>query len=153
MFLLDAWVGCQRLPRTIPLMAYPDRWVRIDRSFQSDKDVDVLRELARTAAGHGLTGIVLSGMDGISLGMPEDLERLRKARAIADANHLEIIPEGFNTGYGGALLTSDKNLAEGLLVKDALFVVRDGTARFVADSPRASSSWGAGPIFPKDETG
>jgi hypothetical protein len=80
--------------------AYPDRWVRIDRSFQSDKDVDALRELAQTAAQHGLTAIVLSGMDGISLGMPDDLERLRKVKEIADANHLEIIPEGFNNGYG-----------------------------------------------------
>ena len=114
---------------------YPDRWVRIDRSFQSDKDVDKLRELAQTAAQHGLTAIVLSGMDGISLGIPDDLERLRKVKEIADANHLEIIPEGFNTGYGGALLNFDKNLAEGLLVQDALFVVKNGTAGFVADSP------------------
>jgi hypothetical protein len=113
----------------------PDRWVYISRSFQSDKDVEDVRDIARTAAEHGLTGIVLSGMDRISLGSPEYLARLSKVKEIADVNHLEIIPAGFNTGYGGAILDHDKNLAEGMLVKDALFVVKDGIAQFVADSP------------------
>jgi len=114
---------------------YPERWVYISRSFQSDKDVDEVREIARTAAEHGLTGIVLAGMDRISLGTPEYLARLRKVKEIADANNLEIIPAGFNTGYGGAILDHDKNLAEGMLVKDSLFVAKGGTAQFVADSP------------------
>src|SRR5208337_3346456 len=87
------------------------------------------------ASEHGLTAIVLSGMDRISLGSAEYLERLRRVKAIADQYHLEIIPAGFNTGYGGAILDHNKNLAEGMLVKDALFVVQDGEARFVADSP------------------
>jgi hypothetical protein len=114
---------------------YPDRWVYVSRNFQSDKDVDEVRDIARTAAEHGLTGIVLSGMDRISLGSPEYLNRLSQVKKIADANHLEIIPAGFNTGYGGAILAHDKNLAEGMLVKDALFVAKGGTAQFVADSP------------------
>lgn len=114
---------------------YPDRWVYISRNFQSDQDVDEVRDIARTAAEHGLTGIVLSGMDRISLGSPEYLARLSKVKEIADANHLEIIPAGFNTGYGGAILDHDKNLAEGMLVKDSLFVAKGGTAQFVADSP------------------
>ena len=114
---------------------YPDRWVYISRNFQSDQDVDEVRDIARTAAEHGLTGIVLSGMDRISLGTPEYLARLRKVKEIADASHLEIIPAGFNTGYGGAILDHDKNLAEGMLVKDSLFVAKGGTAQFVADSP------------------
>ena len=114
---------------------YPDRWVYVSSSFKTDKDVEEVREIARTASEHGLTAIVLSGMDRISLGSPEYLERLRKVKAIADSYHLEIIPSGFNIGYGGAILEHNKNLAEGMLVKDALFVVQDGVARFVADSP------------------
>jgi len=114
---------------------YPDRWVYVSRSFSTDAHVEEVREIARTASEHGLTAIVLSGMDRISLGSPEYLERLRKVKSIADQYHLEIIPAGFNTGYGGAILDHNKNLAEGMLVKDALFVVRDGEARFVADSP------------------
>ena len=113
----------------------PDRWVYASGSFNSDNDVEVMGDLIRAAAEHGLNGIVLSGMDSISLGSPEYLARLSKVKEIADANHLEIIPSGFGTGYGGAILDHDKNLAEGLLVKDALFVAKGGTAQFVADSP------------------
>jgi hypothetical protein len=60
---------------------------------------------------------------------------LRKVKTIADQYRLEIIASGFNTGYGGAILEHNKNLAEGMLVKDALFVAQEGVARFVADSP------------------
>lgn len=114
---------------------YPDRWVYVSRSFRSEKDVEDFRELARSASNHGFTGILLSGMDRISLWPPDSLERIAKIKQIADENHLEIIPAAFNTGYGGALLDRDKNLAEGLLVKDALFVAKNGTAHFQADSP------------------
>jgi len=114
---------------------YPDRWVYVSRSFATDKDVEEVREIARTAAEHGLTAIVLPGMDRISLGTAEYLERLRKVKKIADQYRLEIIPSAFNTGYGGAIRDHNRNLAEGMLVKDALFVARDGEACFVADSP------------------
>jgi hypothetical protein len=114
---------------------YPQRWVYVSRSFDRDQHVEEVREIARIASEHGLAAIVLSGMDRISLGNAEYLERLRRVKAIADQYHLEIIPAGFNTGYGGALLDHDKNLAEGMLVKDALFVARNGEARFQADSP------------------
>jgi hypothetical protein len=114
---------------------YPDRWVYVSRSFNADEHVEEVREIAKTASEHGLTAIVLPGMDRISLGLPEYLERLRKVKAIADQYRLEIVPAGFNTGYGGAILDHNKNLAEGMLVKDALFVAQDGVARFVADSP------------------
>jgi hypothetical protein len=108
---------------------YPDRWVYAGANFQTDQDVEKVRDIIRTAAEHGLNGIVLSGMDRISLWSPEQLARFIKVKEIADANHMEIIPSGFNTGYGGSILAHDKNLAEGLLVKDALFVAKSGTAQ------------------------
>jgi hypothetical protein len=114
---------------------YPERWVYVSGSFDTDQRVEEVSEIARTASEHGLTAMVLSGMDRISLGSPQYLERLRKVKAIADQYHLEIIPSGFNTGYGGAILDHNKNLAEGMLVKDALFVAHDGEARLQADSP------------------
>lgn len=114
---------------------YPERWVYVGRSFDQDEQVEELSEIARTAAEHGLTALVLSGMDRISLGNAEYLERLRKVKAIADQCRLEIIPAGFNTGYGGAILDHNKNLAEGMLVKDALFVAHGSEARFQPDSP------------------
>ncbi len=114
---------------------YPDRWLYLNSHFHSDKDLDVTLDLIRTAAQHGLNGIVLPGMDHLSLASPEYLARLAKVKEVADANHMEVIPEGFGIKYGGAPLKIDKNLAEGLLVKNALFVARGDTASFVADSP------------------
>ena len=48
---------------------------------------------------------------------------------------LEIVPALFNIEYSNNLLWHDPNLAEGLPVKDALFVVSGGEARLVPDPP------------------
>jgi hypothetical protein len=114
---------------------YPDRWLYLNTHIHSDKDMEATLDLIRTAAAHGLTAIVLPGMDRLSLASPEYLARLVKIKEVADANHMEVIPEGFGIKYGGAPLKIDKNLAEGLLVKNALYVAKGDTALFVADSP------------------
>jgi hypothetical protein len=129
---LFAWAGKK---------IYPDRWVYVSRSFGSDRDVEDIRNIARTASEHGLTGIVLAGMDRISLGTPAYYDRLKQVKEIADSDRLEIVPMGFGTGYGGAILSHDKNLAEGMLVKGALFVAGQTEARFHADSPARAAQW------------
>ena len=121
---------------------YPDRWLYLNATLNSDKDLEVMRDLISTAAKHGLTAIVLPGMDSLSLASPEYIKRLLKVKEIADANHMEIIPEGFGIKYGQAPLAIDKNLAEGLQVKDALFVAKGGTAQFVANSPTKLANGG-----------
>jgi hypothetical protein len=60
---------------------YPERWVYVSRSFDRDQHVEEVREIARVASEHGLTAIVLSGMDRISLGSAEYLERLRTSQS------------------------------------------------------------------------
>jgi hypothetical protein len=49
-----------------------------------------------------------------------------------ERNHLDLIPAVFSVGYGGGILAHDRNLAEGLPVEDAPFLVKGGEARFVA---------------------
>jgi hypothetical protein len=114
---------------------YPDRWLYLNIDRHSDKYLEDASELIRTAAEHGFNAVVLPSMDQLSLASPEYLARLVKVKEVADANHMEIIPQGFGTKYGGAPLDIDKNLAEGLLVKDALFVAKGDTASFVGNSP------------------
>jgi hypothetical protein len=94
-----------------------------------------MSELIRTAAEHGLNAIVLPGMDSLSLASPEYLARLVKLKEVADANHMEVIPAGIRHQVRRAPLAIDKNLAEGLWSKNALFVAKGDTASFVADSP------------------
>src|SRR5882672_8327861 len=120
----------------------PLRWAYISRRLRSDQDIDDIRQLARTASENGLNGVLFAAsLDSIDLQPPEYLPRLQKVKEIFDQNHLEMIPNIFSAGYGGGILAHDKNLAEGLPVKDALYVVRNGEARIEPEVPVA----GGGP--------
>ena len=117
---------------------YPHRWVYISRGLRSDKDVEEIRQIARTAAENGLNGVLFAaGLDSIDLKEPGYLARLEKVKQIFQEYKLELIPSIFSAGYGGTILAHDKNLAEGLPVKDALYVVKGGEARLVPEVPVA----------------
>jgi hypothetical protein len=113
---------------------YPYRWVRVGTGLRSDADVEKVRQIAETASKHGLNGILLSaGLDMLDL-QPEAYHRhLKQVKEICDRLSLEIIPSFLSAGYGGAVLAHDKNLAAGLPVRDAVFVVHKGEARFQAE--------------------
>jgi len=113
---------------------YPYRWVRLNVSLSKDTDVERVQEIATTASEHGLNGILLSaGLDQLDLKPAEYRTRLAAVRRICEERKLDIIPAIFSTGYGGSLLAHDRNLAEGLPVKDALFVVKGQEATHAAD--------------------
>lgn len=61
-----------------------------------------------------------------------NFEEVKRA---AEKNGIEIVPALFGMGYSNDLLNRNPNLAEGLPVKDALFVVSNGEANIVADPP------------------
>lgn len=114
----------------------PLRWVYISRGLGSDQDVEDIRRLARTAAENGLNGVVFAaGMDSIDLKPPDYLGRLKRVKEIFDEYHLEMIPSVFSAGYGGGILAHDKNLAEGLPVKNAPYLVKNGEGRIQPDVP------------------
>src|SRR5689334_22192647 len=116
----------------------PLRWVYISRSLRSDQDVEQIRQLARTASENGLNGVLFAaGLDSIDLKPPEYITRLEKVKAIFNENHLEMIPNIFSAGYGGGILAHDKNLAEGLPVKDAVYEVKGSEARIHPEVPVA----------------
>ena len=110
---------------------YPKRWVYLPNDLSSDAELAKASEIIQTAAAHGLNGVVLGGGLGrIDLQPPDYFPRLKKVKQLCDRLHIEIIPIGFGTGYGGALLSHDKNLAEGLPVKGALYIAGEGKATF-----------------------
>lgn len=119
---------------------FPHRWVYISRRLTSDQQVEEIRQIARTASENGLNGVVFSaGLDSIDLKPPDYLERLQKVREIFREYRLEMIPNIFSAGYGGSILAHDRNLAEGLPVKDALYIAKGGEARIVPEVPVADS--------------
>ena len=121
---------------------YPNRWVLVSRSLGSDQDVEDIRNIAKTSSEHGLTGIVLQAeFDLATLKGADYFGRLQKVRDICRGYKLEIIPSLFSVGWG-SVVVHDRNLAEGLEVRDALFVAQGGVARLAEDPPIALANRG-----------
>lgn len=115
---------------------YPLRWVYASRSLHADAHVEDLRRIVETAAARGLNGLVLAaGFDRLDLQPPDYFRRLEEVKRICERNKVELVPMMFSAGYGTGILAHNPNLAAGLPVKDALFVVRNGRARHVPDPP------------------
>jgi len=114
--------------------AYRDRWVYVSTGLDSDQELTLIEGIARTSSEHGLNGMLLSaGFDAMDLKTPEELARLTRLKQTCDRLGVEIIPSGFGVGYGGGVLSHDKNLAAGQPVRGALFVAEEHEARFQAD--------------------
>jgi len=124
---------CQGQDRKAPLMGeYPYRWVYVSRSLQRDSDLVDIKNIVKTASESGLNGMVLSaGLDRLEGRSPDYFERLKQVRQLCKQQDFEIVPIIFSVGYGGSILAEDKNLAAGLPVKEALFVVQNNQAHFV----------------------
>ncbi|MBM3497430.1 MAG: hypothetical protein FJX74_02060, partial [Armatimonadetes bacterium] len=115
--------------RAAPL---PWRWVYVSRNLTRDQDVGDIERIVNTAADHGLNGMVLTGaFDTLDLRDATYFGRLEQVKALCAARGIEIIPILYSAGYGGGVLAHNRNLAEGLPVKDALFSVQSGEARIV----------------------
>lgn len=117
--------------------SYRDRWVWIfGWGLNRGEDVTQITSVLEDAAKHGYNGAVLSAnLDALCKQPPEYFRRLQQVKQACERLNLEIIPSIFSVGYGGGTLWHDRNLAEGMPVKDALFVVQGDEARHVPDPP------------------
>ncbi len=112
------------------------RWVYVSRSLQRDGDIVDLKSIVKTAAESGLNGMVLAaGLDRLDRQSQGYFARLEQVRSICKQGNIEIIQIIFSVGYGGSVLGHNKNLAAGMFVRDALYVVENGRANLVTDSP------------------
>jgi hypothetical protein len=115
---------------------YPYRWVYVSRSLHNDSDVEDIKNIVETASEHGLNGMVLAaGLDRLDRQPSHYFQRLEQVKRICKQRSVEIIPIVFSVGYGGSILSGDRNLAAGVPVKDALFIVENGKARLVPEPP------------------
>jgi len=116
--------------------AYPDRFVWVfGWGLGEDSDVAEVTKVIETGAQHGLNGAVVSfGLDSLCKQDAAYFRRLEAIRVHCEAKKIELIPAVFSIGYGGGILSHDRNLAEGLPVTDAPFVVKGGEARLEPDA-------------------
>lgn len=115
----------------------PELWLYHSVNLYVDKNLDDLEKLWRRAAAAGYTKVLLADSKFAKLGDMDKryFRNLERAKALAAELRLEVVPALFHVGYSNSMLWHDPNLAEGLPVKGALFVVRDGEARLEPDPP------------------
>jgi hypothetical protein len=114
-------------------------WLYYATNLLVDKNVDELEAIWRRAAAAGYSHVLLTDSKLAKLGDmdPRYFKNLERVKAIAGELELELTPALFGIGYSNDLLWHDANLAEGLPVRNALFVVKGGEARLVPDPPVA----------------
>src|SRR3954465_11445659 len=115
-------------------------WLYYATNFQANESMPKIDAIWRRAAKAGYTHVLLTDSKFAKLGDLGGMEKqyfgnLEKAKKLAAELKLELVPAMFDIGYSNNLLWHDPNLAEGLPVKDSLFVVKNGEARLVADPP------------------
>jgi len=106
----------------------PDRWVYIQTNLLVDKNIDNLMTLLERIEKAGYNGIVIADSKFMRWDNLPDryLENARKVREACRKLKLSFIPCVFPIGYSNDLLARDVNLAEGLPVINAPFVVHEG---------------------------
>ena len=133
--LLVLFIGSS-LSKADDAPVYQDRWVYVATNLYVPKNVDDLEALIVRAAKAGYNGIVLtdsklSYLDSVIEAYPKNVARILK---VAEANKIEIIPCIFPIGWCPELLMHNPNLAEGVPVVDAPYVVK-GTVAIASDKP------------------
>jgi hypothetical protein len=106
------------------------RWFYAMHNLQVEKNADDLVALIGRAGKAGYNGVVLADYKlNVLDRVPEHyFKNVARVKEAAEKAGLEIIPAVFPIGYSSGLLAHDPNLAEGVPVKDAPFVVKDGEA-------------------------
>ncbi len=113
---------------------YPYRWVyAFGKDLATEQGFAELKAIADTCAAHGLNGIALPGGSGELV--TKDQGYRDNLKALGDycrERGIDLIPAMWSIGYGSGL-GLDRNLAEGLPVRDALYLVKGGEARLAPD--------------------
>ncbi len=112
------------------------RWVWCMHNLQVESNVAVVQKLMQRAKAAGYNGIVLSDYKfNVLEQVPQHyFKNMAAVQKTAQELGLELIPCVFPIGYANGLLAHDPNLAEGLPVRDASFVVQNGAADIVSQA-------------------
>jgi hypothetical protein len=126
--LLLAYCGCGSAEQQAKQLRW--KWVYFDCNFQVNEQVDELISLMHRAKKAGYNGMVITDSKwGRFQGRPAQYYyNLKRAKREADLIGIEIIPGVMHIGYSNSILVNNPNLAEGIAVKDCVFIVNNGKA-------------------------
>ena len=114
---------------------YPYRLFYVSSKLDNDGEVGKVCSVVRSAAGAGFNGMVFSspGLERLGVEFSDYAKRLKEVAGVCKENNIEIIPMVFSLNSDDSTVFYDKNLVEGLPVKDAPFIVWNGDAVLVPD--------------------
>src|SRR4051812_5397428 len=100
-------------------------WLYYPVNLLVDQNIDKLQQIWKRAATAGYSHILLADSKFSRLNVMDQryFANAERTKKIAAELKLTIVPAVFQIGYSNDLLSNDPNLAEGLAVKDAPFVV------------------------------
>ena len=108
-------------------------WLYYPVNLQVEQNVVALEKVWLRAAAAGYTQVMLTDSKFARLGDLGGMEKtyfnnVERVKRLAAELKLQLVPTLFHIGWSNNMLWHNPNLAEGLPVKDAPFVVRDGQA-------------------------
>ncbi|HZE95498.1 MAG TPA: hypothetical protein VE981_00580 [Planctomycetota bacterium] len=134
--------GCSSPPPAPPELgplSLQEKWVYYPLDLEQSKNVDKLIGLMDRAARIGFNTVLLEdpNFGHLPLMNADYFRHLDRIKAAAAERRIDLVPALFQIGHSENLLSQDPDLAEGLPVREQLFVVRGGVARVEADLPVA----------------
>jgi hypothetical protein len=110
-------------------------WLYYPTNLLVEKNIDKLQEVWGRAGKAGYTHVLIADSKFSRLSQMDSryFRNVERVKKIASELKLTLVPAVFSVGYSNDLLSRDPNLAEGLAVKDALFVVKGGVAALEAE--------------------
>lgn len=129
-FAAPLWAQTPAAKPTPAAPALRYRWLYLSPNLQVDEEVPRVEAILKRAKAVGYNGAVLADyklhiLDRVPERYFANLARVKKT---ADNLGIKLYPTVLPFGYSNGLLAHDPNLAEGLPVKNASFVVRGRTA-------------------------
>jgi hypothetical protein len=107
-----------------------------DTRYQDDAALEKAKQYLKQAKASGYTAVVLANSKWLAMPKAWGAGYIGRLRAVGDEARrigIGLIPYVTNFGNGDSLLSHEPNLAEGMPVRDALFVVSGREARAKAD--------------------
>jgi hypothetical protein len=114
-------------------------WVYSQTNLLVPDEIQRIEELMQRAKNSGYTHLLIADSKFSRLGQLDDryFKNVQRIQKKATELQLKLVPTVCSVGYSNDILSLEPNLAEGLPVQDALFIVRSGSASLQADSNQA----------------